>query len=90
MARKLSSAESFRNTLALLGQQLCHSPEEFKAWSQNLGHEKVMTTFTSYGNVEAGRQAEIIRGLEKPGESDGNADDLIRQLSLALEARTRP
>ena len=30
---------SFRKTLALLGQGLCRTPEEFKAWSQNLGHE---------------------------------------------------
>ncbi len=32
---------SFRNTLVRLGQDLCKSAEEFKAWSQNLGHEKV-------------------------------------------------
>jgi hypothetical protein len=40
---------SFRKTLALLGGQICKSPEEYKAWSQNLGHENVMTTFSSYG-----------------------------------------
>ena len=27
---------SFRNTLVRLGQSLCRTPEEFKAWSQNL------------------------------------------------------
>ena len=32
---------SFRDTLASLGEKLCRSPEEFKAWSQNLGHEGV-------------------------------------------------
>jgi len=30
---------SFRKTLVTLGQKFCQSPEEFKAWSQNLGHE---------------------------------------------------
>ena len=35
---------SFRNTIVRLGEQLCQTPEEFKAWSQNLGHEKVLTT----------------------------------------------
>ena len=40
----------------------CKTPEEFKAWSQNLGHEKVLTTFTSYGAVAAHRQAVLIRG----------------------------
>lgn len=40
---------SFRNTLVRLGQAVCQTPEEFKAWSQNLGHDKVLTTFLSYG-----------------------------------------
>jgi integrase len=54
---------SFRKTLALLGGQVCKFPEEYKAWSQNLGHEHVLTTFSSYGDVGRHRQAEIIRGL---------------------------
>jgi hypothetical protein len=31
-----------------------------KAWSQNLGHEKMMTTFTSYGTIPDYRQRQII------------------------------
>jgi integrase len=54
---------SFRKTLALLGGRICKSPEEYKAWSQNLGHEHVLTTFSSYGDVAGHRQAEIIRAL---------------------------
>jgi integrase len=54
---------SFRKTLALLGGELCRTPEQYKAWSQNLGHEHVLTTFTSYGNVSSHRQAEIIRAM---------------------------
>lgn len=57
---------SFRHTLVRLGQAVCQTPEDFKAWSQNLGHEKVLTTFLSYGQVESPRQGEIIRGLAKP------------------------
>jgi integrase len=57
---------SFRNTLVRLGQDLCKTPEAFKAWSQNLGHEKVLTTFTSYGSVACERQSEILRGLATP------------------------
>ena len=66
---------SFRNTLVQLGQSVCKTPEEFKAWSQNLGHEKVLTTFLSYGEVACQRQGEIIRGLSVPQktmESDVN------------------
>lgn len=54
---------SFRMTLALLGEMLCRTPEQFKAWSQNMGHEHVLTTFTSYGHVDSYRQAELIRAL---------------------------
>lgn len=57
---------SFRNTLVQLGQDICKTPEQFKAWSQNLGHEKVLTTFLSYGEVACQRQGEIIRGLATP------------------------
>ena len=56
---------SFRKTLAQLGEKVCQTPEEFKAWSQNLGHEQVMTTFSSYGAVASRRQAEIIRTLSR-------------------------
>ena len=57
---------SFRKTLARLGEELARTPEEFKAWSQNLGHEQVMTTFTSYGAVGNRRQGEIMRELGAP------------------------
>ena len=64
---------SFRKTLVGLGEQLCTTPEQFKAWSQNLGHEQVMTTFTSYGAVGTSRQAEIIRQLAQPRQQDARA-----------------
>jgi len=72
---------SFRNTLVRLGQVVCKSP----AWSQNLGHEKVMTTFTSYGEVGCQRQGEIIRSLAEPQQtlqSDANeiADAVFKRL----------
>ena len=60
---------SLRKTLARLGEQVCQSPEDFKAWSQNLGHEQVLTTFMSYGRVATDRQGEIIRGIGMPKPS---------------------
>ncbi len=54
---------SFRKTLTRLGQERCPTPEAFKAWSQNLGHQNVLTTFTSYGQVDRLRQRTIILGL---------------------------
>jgi len=66
---------SFRNTLAQLGEKVCKTPEDFKAWSQNLGHTKVLTTFLSYGEVAYQRQGEIIRDIAMPQKTmlkDGN------------------
>ncbi|MBA5777026.1 tyrosine-type recombinase/integrase [Stappia sp. F7233] len=54
---------SFRNTLAQIGERMCKTPEYFKAWSQNLGHERVLTTLISYGAVASHRQAEIMANL---------------------------
>lgn len=58
---------SLRKTLVRLGLERCQTPEQFKAWSQNLGHENVLTTFTSYGQVARTRQREIILGLGQVG-----------------------
>ena len=74
----------FRNTLVRLGQDVCKTPEEFKAWSQNLGHERVLTTFLSYGEVGCDRQGQIIRALGTPHEgvpsdADKIADALFRK-----------
>ena len=63
-----ANPHSFRKTLAQLGERMCRTPEEFKAWSQNLGHEQVLTTFSSYGQVAHERQAELIRGLGGPAD----------------------
>ncbi len=60
-----SNPHTFRKTLARLGQRICRTAEELKAWSQNLGHDDVLTTFTSYGAVPLDRQAELIRSAWK-------------------------
>jgi integrase len=89
-----ANPHSLRRTLAKLGEQLCRTPEEFKAWSQNLGHEKVLTTFTSYGTVGKNRQADIIKNL--PSSSNSTAEiagmpspALIQRVLSHLAASTR-
>lgn len=80
----------FRDVLVQLGERICTTPEQFKAWSQNIGHERVLTTLTSYGKVPAARQAELIRRL---GQTQAPADparlgamfvDFVRQQSVGL------
>lgn len=69
----------FRKTLVQLGEQLCTTPEEFKVWSQNMGHEEVLTTFRSYGQVPTARHAEIMARLGVSGP-DVDSKDAQRRL----------
>lgn len=78
---------SIRTTLTQLGLKICRTPEETKAWSQNLGHDDVLTTFTSYGPVASKRQAEIILGLRAAGA--GNSGTIALADLEAFLARAK-
>jgi len=79
---------SFRNTLVGLGETLCKSPEEFKAWSQNLGHEGVLTTFYSYGEVQPQRQSDIFQKLKQPCErSHQDIDKIARAVVREMQSQ---
>ena len=74
---------SVRNTLVSLGEAQCQTPEQFKAWSQNLGHGGVLTTFTSYGAVGNNRQREIIGSLGKrPHSQRPTAEEIAKAVAL--------
>lgn len=75
---------SFRHTLARFGQTRCRNIEDFKAWSQNLGHDGVMTTLNSYGSVSYQRQAEIMRELADMAPADSEIDGLIKTLARKM------
>jgi integrase len=77
---------SFRNSLVQLAYERKLDAEQFKAWSQNLGHDECLTTFSSYGTLPPHRQAEIIRGLANPAaQASGISPDLLRQLADQME-----
>jgi integrase len=76
-----------RNTLVQVAYDRKLNAEEFKAWSQNLGHESCLTTFSSYGTIPPARQAEIIRRLavnDGLGEESGHAE-MLRRLADQVE-----
>jgi len=77
---------SFRNTLVRLGEEVCKTPADFKSWSQNLGHEKVLTTLLSYGEVSYRRQGEIIKSLGAP--QSGNKTN-VGELAEAFLSKLR-
>ena len=56
---------------------------EFKAWSQNLGHEGAMTTLTSYGRISLEEQGKLVRGAKKPDQEA----DLIAQIRLLVAVK---
>jgi integrase/recombinase XerD len=76
---------SFRDTLVKLGQTRCKTPEAFKAWSQNLGHESVLTTLYSYGEVGRQRQAEIMNTISIiTDDSKESVSELSKIVAKAL------
>jgi integrase len=75
----------FRNTLVQVAYDRKLDAEAFKAWSQNLGHESCLTTFSSYGTIPPARQAEIIRRLGPQVSADVVAHaELLHRLADQL------
>ena len=66
---------SFRNMLVRHAMTLDLTPEQMKAWSQNLGHADVLTTFTSYGHVPVYRQGALIQGHSLAGKASASMVD---------------
>ncbi len=82
-----SNLHSFRGTLVTLGEQICKTPEQFKAWSLNLGPESPLTTFTSYGPPSLHRQSELIRGAGKQ-DAQGDKLDIVLKFIARIEGET--
>ena len=81
---------SFRDTLVQLAYDRGLGIEQFKAWSQNLGHDSPLTTFSSYGTVAPARQGELLRGLAASAGMHDAADmDAFRRVVNRME-RSRP
>jgi integrase len=80
---------SVRHSLTQLAFRLCSTPAEFKAFSQNIGHNDPMTTATSYGDISEARQAELIRKLGRPKEDDSISKALLEEFSAFLEMRKK-
>jgi hypothetical protein len=73
-----------RNTLTQFAYKLQLNPEQLKAWSQNMGHDSVLTTIGSYGPVSVERQGEIIGALGQPNETTLDLSTEIAQKVAAL------
>jgi len=75
---------SIRNTLTRIGEEICGSAATFKAWSQNAGHEDILTSMRSYGHLGRHRQHEIMLSLwerNEPQSREGRIQALAHELA---------
>jgi integrase len=78
---------SFRDMLVHHAMSLGLGADEMKAWSQNLGHADVLTTFTSYGQIPTHQQGKLIQRRRVHPGLDAHMDN--DALIAALTARLR-
>jgi integrase len=79
---------SIRDTVTQLAYKLQLNLEQMKAFSQNIGHDNMLTTLCSYGPVSPERQAEIIRTLGQPDVTgQGNMATEIAMQVVAMMKR---
>jgi site-specific recombinase XerD len=78
---------SIRRTLALLGQQICRTPEELKAWSQNLGHNDMLTTFTYYGTISVTKVSEVMLSVRDSADDEAEAFEAFKLMRANPQLR---
>jgi integrase/recombinase XerD len=73
------SPHTFRHLATKLAIDLCSTPAEFKAVSQNLGHENVATTMFDYARLPDDEVSKKVKNItsNKGGEND---EDVIKRL----------
>jgi len=84
---------SFRHAAVHIAMKHCKTAEELRAISQNLGHEHVATTLTSYGRLELQDVDEVIKGMDFRSGSACKDDSLSDEITEAIRmiiAKRRP
>jgi integrase len=81
---------SLRQTLVRLAYDLDLGPRQLKAWSQNLGHESVLTSLGSYGALSPHEQADVMSHLnEAPDDEDEDLQQQLAELANRLKRRRK-
>jgi len=70
---------TFRHMLTQQAYKHCKTPQQIKAWSQNFGHENVLTTMATYGKLDLYQQREILSSI---GDVDCDADQPLTKKDL--------
>ncbi|WP_342448124.1 tyrosine-type recombinase/integrase [Parasedimentitalea huanghaiensis] len=76
---KAYSPHSARHCLKALGDQLCDSAQERKAWSLNMGHESEVITNTHYGKMTSESRMQTLGQVGKNvGVSDNDIELMLK------------
>jgi integrase len=81
-----------RHTLTHHAYTLNLTLEEAKAWSQNLGHDDLLTTLNSYGQIARERQGELIARLGNRAANtpidQASDEDLLEAVKKRFQTKT--
>ncbi len=84
------SPHSFRHTATKTAMELCQTPAEFKAVSQNLGHENMATTMFDYASLpdeEVEKKVKSIANNENNQEEAELIQRMLRNSNLKLSKK---
>lgn len=77
--QKYYHPHTLRHTIVHYAMENGASVEELKALSQNIGHESLLVTIGSYGEISNHRQGELMKYIGKK-QSDDDLREILRQL----------
>ncbi len=73
------SPHAFRHTATKIALELCKTPAQFKAVSQNLGHENMATTMFDYAALPDDEVEKKVKSIGQTDEDDVNVE-IIQQI----------
>lgn len=86
-----ANPHSMRRTLMRLAYDLKLDARSLKAWSQNLGHESITTSLTSYGALSPDEQAQVMAGIntEPVSADDEELAQIVADFTAKIAGRRR-
>jgi hypothetical protein len=67
----------------------CKNGHEFKAVSQNFGHENIGTTMITYGSLNNSQVGEVIGEMNFGDDKDTQDDELIDEIKELLNRKKK-
>jgi integrase/recombinase XerD len=78
------SPHTFRHMLMQVAYQRKLTPAQLKAWSQNLGHESLLTSLTSYGTIPLEEQGRLIAGSF---QTVASTDEILSEILATVKGQ---